>query len=47
MFALGCVLAELVTLHPLMPGLSELDQLNKICETLGTPTKKQWPEGYI
>lgn len=37
MWAVGCILAELFTLRPLFPGSSEMDQLFKIVEILGTP----------
>lgn len=45
LFALGCIFAELLTLQPLAPGASEPDQLFKLCQVLGTPTSKSWPEG--
>lgn len=28
---------------PFLPGDSDLDQLTRIFETLGTPTEEQWP----
>ena len=37
MFAIGCIMAEMYMLMPLFPGHSELDQINKICQVLGTP----------
>jgi dual specificity tyrosine-phosphorylation-regulated kinase 2/3/4 len=37
MWSLGCILAELVTGHPLMPGEDEGDQLACIIELLGMP----------
>ncbi|KAI8821858.1 kinase-like domain-containing protein, partial [Fimicolochytrium jonesii] len=37
MWAVGCILAELFTLRPLFPGTSEMDQLFKVVEILGTP----------
>ncbi|CAD8064171.1 unnamed protein product [Paramecium primaurelia] len=43
-FALGCIMAELYTLKPLFNGSSELDQLFKLCQTLGTPNIRDWPE---
>jgi serine/threonine protein kinase len=43
-FALGCIMAELYTLRPLFPGASELDQMNKICQVLGTPSAREWPD---
>ena len=33
-------------LAPLFPGSSELDQINKICKILGTPSRESWPGGY-
>jgi len=44
-FAVGCIMAELFMLAPLFPGSSELDQLSKLCQVLGTPSKEEWPEG--
>jgi len=35
-FAVGCVMAELFNLKPLFPGVSELDQMDKILRVLGT-----------
>ncbi|KAL1920746.1 uncharacterized protein VTP21DRAFT_11381 [Calcarisporiella thermophila] len=37
MWAVGTILAELLTLQPLFPGHSEADQLWVICQTLGNP----------
>lgn len=36
-WAVGTILAELVTLRPLFPGQSEVDQVFRICEILGCP----------
>lgn len=44
-FAVGCVAAELITLQPLLPGTSELDQVRKIFDLLGEPSPQNWPEG--
>ncbi|KAL7079179.1 hypothetical protein ACQ4LE_001732, partial [Meloidogyne hapla] len=46
LWALGCIMAELYMLRPLFPGTSELDQIFKIINVLGTPTKEEWPEGF-
>lgn len=32
-------MAELYTLRPLFPGTSEVDEIFKICQVLGTPKK--------
>ncbi|KAG7220915.1 hypothetical protein INR49_017765 [Caranx melampygus] len=45
-WAVGCIMAELYTLRPLFPGNSEVDEIFKICQVLGTLTKSDWPEGY-
>ena len=39
-------MAELYLGHPLFPGSSELDQIDKVFQILGTPKKDQWREGY-
>uniref|UniRef100_A0A8D8M6Z6 Serine/threonine-protein kinase MAK n=1 Tax=Cacopsylla melanoneura TaxID=428564 RepID=A0A8D8M6Z6_9HEMI len=46
LWAVGCIMAELYTFRPLFPGNSEIDQIFKICAILGTPDKRDWPEGY-
>lgn len=38
-WAIGCVLFEVLTGRPLFPGKQQLDQLNKIHSILGTPSK--------
>uniref|UniRef100_A0A6F9D9P4 [RNA-polymerase]-subunit kinase n=1 Tax=Phallusia mammillata TaxID=59560 RepID=A0A6F9D9P4_9ASCI len=43
MWAVGCILTELLLRVPFLPGDSDLDQLSKIFETLGTPTEAMWP----
>ncbi|XP_056685171.1 cyclin-dependent kinase G-2 [Spinacia oleracea] len=44
MWSVGCIMAELLTNKPLFDGKSEVEQLDKIFRTLGTPTDKIWPE---
>lgn len=39
MWAVGCIMAELYTLRPLFPGNSEVDEIFKICQVLGTVKK--------
>lgn len=43
LWAVGCILAELLLRVPFLPGESDLDQLTKIFQTLGTPTEEIWP----
>lgn len=43
-WSLGCIFYEMITKKVLFPGDSEIDQLFKIFQILGTPTKLQWEE---
>uniref|UniRef100_A0A0A9WBF2 Cyclin-dependent kinase 7 n=2 Tax=Lygus hesperus TaxID=30085 RepID=A0A0A9WBF2_LYGHE len=43
MWAVGCIIAELLLRVPFLPGESDLDQLTRIFHTLGTPTEQTWP----
>ncbi|KAK6643978.1 Cyclin-Dependent Kinase 7 [Polyplax serrata] len=43
MWAVGCILAELLLRVPFLQGESDLDQLTKIFQVLGTPTEETWP----
>ncbi|GBG70112.1 hypothetical protein CBR_g5743 [Chara braunii] len=45
MWAMGAIMAELFTLRPLFPGVSEADEIYKICSVLGTPSVETWPAG--
>ncbi|KAI8645798.1 kinase-like domain-containing protein [Parasitella parasitica] len=40
LWAVGTIFAELITLEPLFPGESEIDQIYRICEILGSPGNK-------
>ena len=40
----GCIIAEMITMHPLFPGDAEIDQLFKIFKVLGTPTEENFPD---
>ncbi|CAB4014761.1 cyclin-dependent kinase 7 [Paramuricea clavata] len=42
-WAVGCILAELLLRVPFLPGESDLDQLSRIFQALGTPTEDSWP----
>jgi serine/threonine protein kinase len=39
----GAIIAELMTLSPLFPGNNDIDQISKVFEVMGTPTKDSWP----
>ncbi|XP_013183676.1 cyclin-dependent kinase 7 [Amyelois transitella] len=43
MWAIGCILAELLLRVPFLPGESDLDQLTRIFQVFGTPTEEIWP----
>ncbi|XP_065175215.1 cyclin-dependent kinase 7-like isoform X1 [Sycon ciliatum] len=43
MWAVGCIFAELMQRNPFLVGESDIDQLTKIFEVLGTPTDESWP----
>ncbi|ODM97546.1 Cyclin-dependent kinase 7 [Orchesella cincta] len=43
-FAVGCIVAELLLRGPLFPGDSDLGQLAKIFEVLGTPNDNNWTD---
>jgi len=43
MWAVGTIIAEMVTKRPLFPGDSEIDELFKIFRILGTPNEETWP----
>lgn len=43
LWALGCIIAELLTLEPLFPGASDIDQLGRIFNVLGNLTEAAWP----
>nr|XP_055088845.1 cyclin-dependent kinase 10 isoform X5 [Symphalangus syndactylus] len=41
--AVGCILAELLAHRPLLPGTSEIHQIDLIMQLLGTPSENIWP----
>ncbi|XP_072492478.1 cyclin-dependent kinase 10 isoform X1 [Notamacropus eugenii] len=43
MWAVGCILAELLAHKPLLPGSSEIHQIDLIVQLLGTPNENIWP----
>lgn len=46
-WAVGCIFAELLLRGPLFPGTSDLDQLARIFNVLGTPTDTTWPAARL
>jgi len=43
MWALGCVLAELMLHRPFFPGKDEMSQIRSIFSILGYPSHSSWP----
>ncbi|KAG6431760.1 hypothetical protein SASPL_109843 [Salvia splendens] len=43
LWSLGCIFGELLSLEPLFPGASDIDQLGKIFSILGNLTEEAWP----
>lgn len=43
-WSLGCVIAEVILQRPLWKGTSQLDQICRILDDLGTPSQETWPE---
>ena len=44
MWSAGCILGELLAHKPLLPGRSEIHQLELIIDLFGTPNDNIWPE---
>ena len=42
-WSVGCVFAELILRVPYLAGSSDVDQLDKICQAIGSPTEQNWP----
>ncbi|KIY95492.1 cell division cycle 2-like protein [Monoraphidium neglectum] len=43
MWAVGCIMAELLSGKPLFQGQGEMDQIKQIFAMLGTPNSEDWP----
>lgn len=43
LWSVGCVFGELINKEPLFKGKTELDQIKKIFQLLGTPNEETWP----
>ncbi|XVE55117.1 hypothetical protein DITRI_Ditri03aG0134900 [Diplodiscus trichospermus] len=42
LWSAGCLLAEMFTGRPIMPGRTEIEQLHKIFKLCGTPSEEYW-----
>ena len=45
--AAGCILGELLAHKPLLPGRSEIAQIELIIEMFGTPNDQIWPVSSV
>ncbi|KAL5521803.1 BUR1 [Sanghuangporus sanghuang] len=43
-WGIGCVLGEMIMRRPILPGTSDLDQLDKIWSICGSPNQQNWPD---
>ncbi|XP_022115613.2 cyclin-dependent kinase 20 [Pieris rapae] len=43
-WAVGCIIAEMITKKPLFAGESDIEQLAIVVQHLGTPTEESWPD---
>ena len=43
LWAVGAIMAEMVTKRPLFPGDCEIDEIYKIFQIMGTATEETWP----
>jgi serine/threonine protein kinase len=43
LWSLGCILAELLNLEPIFPGIPEIDQISRIIGVLGNITEETFP----
>ena len=42
MWSFGCIMGELINGTPAFPGTNEIDQLARIAEVVGSPSKENW-----
>lgn len=44
MWSSGCIVAELITSQPLIPGSNEKEEMDLIVDLLGPPSETTWPQ---
>ena len=44
LWSVGCIVGELLLHRPLVPASTEVRQLELLCELLGTPNERLWPD---
>ncbi|XP_027773401.1 probable serine/threonine-protein kinase At1g09600 isoform X2 [Solanum pennellii] len=47
MWSAGCILAELFTGKPIMPGRTEVEQMHKIFKLCGSPSEEYWSKSKL
>ncbi|XP_062211269.1 probable serine/threonine-protein kinase At1g54610 [Phragmites australis] len=47
LWSAGCILAELLSGRPIMPGRTEVEQLHKIFKLCGSPTEEYWKKSKL
>lgn len=47
LWSTGCILAELFTGKPIMPGRTEVEQLHKIFKLCGSPSEEYWKRSKL
>jgi len=44
MWSVGCIMGELILNAPLLSGKSEMEQIHKMFNLVGSPTAQNWPK---
>ncbi|KAL3513451.1 hypothetical protein ACH5RR_026168 [Cinchona calisaya] len=47
MWSIGCILAELYSGKPIMPGRTEVEQMHKILKLCGSPSEEYWRKSKL
>jgi len=47
LWSVGCIFGELLQTAPIMPGKTDIEQLQLMCRLLGTPNEKIWYFSFI
>lgn len=42
-WAIGCIIAEIINRRPFLEGVSEVNQMQRIVEVFGDPNESNWP----
>lgn len=43
LWSIGCIMAEMASRTQIFKGATEVDQLDVIFKTIGSPTEESWP----